>query len=67
MAILNPPVGRIRQVGIRIQQLEDILMGNAKITLSEQSKIHNELRTLREEQNSLEVRTRNNLSAIGTR
>ena len=55
---LPSPVGRIRDVAARIKSLEDRLMSNKILPMSEQTKIHTELRSLREEQDTLEKRTR---------
>ena len=58
MAILQAPVGRIRDISARIKLLEDKLMSNKVIPMREQSVIHAEIRKLREELETLEKRTR---------
>jgi len=58
MSFFQAPVGRIRDISLQIKALEDKLMGNAVISLPEQSKIHAEIRRLREELATLERRTR---------
>jgi hypothetical protein len=58
MAILQAPVGRIRDVSAQIKALEDRLMSNKVIPMTEQSVIHAEIRKLRKELETLEQRTR---------
>jgi hypothetical protein len=58
MAIFGAPVGRIREMSLQIKLLEDKLMSNQVIPMSEQSLIHAEIRKLRKELEALEKRTR---------
>ena len=58
MSIFGAPVGRIREISLRIKLLEDKLMSNKVIPVSEQSLIHDEIRKLRKELEALEKRTR---------
>ena len=58
MAILRAPVGRIREISTQIKLLEDKLMSNKVIPMSEQSLIHAEIRKLRKELEELEKRKR---------
>jgi hypothetical protein len=58
MAISRAPVGRIRDVAAQIKALEDRLMSNKIIPMSEQAIIHAEIRLLKKEQETLEKRTR---------
>jgi hypothetical protein len=58
MAISRAPVGRIRDVAAQIKALEDRLMSNKIIPMSEQAIIHAKIRLLKKEQETLEKRTR---------
>jgi len=58
MSIPIAPIGRIRDVAVRIRTLEEKLMSNKVIPMSEQSVIHAEIRRLKKEQETLEKRTR---------
>ena len=58
MTIYRAPVGRIRDVAAQIKALEDRLMSNKVIPMSEQAIIHAEIRRLKKEQELLEKRTR---------
>ena len=58
MTIYGAPVGRIRDVGAQIKALEERLMSNKVIPMSEQAIIHAEIRRLKKEQELLEKRTR---------
>lgn len=58
MAIPHSQVARIQKYAAQIKALEDRLMGNGIIPMSEQSQIHAEIRRLKKEMEDLEKRTR---------
>jgi hypothetical protein len=58
MAIPHTTVARIQKYAAQIRALEDRLMGNGIIPISEQTTIHAEIRRLRKEMEDLEKRTR---------
>ena len=58
MSIIGAPIGRIRDISNKIKVLEDRLMSNGVIPVAEQARIHEELRNLRKELETLEKRTR---------
>jgi hypothetical protein len=58
MAIPYSQVARIQKYAAQIKALEERLMGNGIIPLTEQSKIHAEIRSLKKEMEDLEKRTR---------
>ena len=49
---------RIRKIVSRIHELEDKLMNTSFMPMSEQQKIHEEIRRLKEEMTTLEKQTR---------
>jgi hypothetical protein len=58
MSIYRAPVGRIRDTAAQIKALEERLMSNKVIPMSEQAIIHAEIRRWKREQELLEKRTR---------
>jgi hypothetical protein len=58
MAIPHSQVARVQKYAAQIKALEDRLMGNGIIPISEQTTIHTEIRRLKKEMEDLERRTR---------
>jgi hypothetical protein len=56
--MFSSPIERIRTLVKNIQTLEDKLMNTAFLPMSEQQKIHAEIKKLKEEMDKLERRTR---------
>ena len=58
MSLPHIHVARIQKYAAQIKVLEERLMGNGIIPMSEQSQIHAEIRKLKKEMEDLEKRTR---------
>lgn len=56
--MFTTPFERIKSLVKNIQTLEDKLMNTGYLPMSEQNKIHDEIRKLKEEMDKLERRTR---------
>ena len=56
--MFTTPFERIKALVKNIQTLEDKLMNTGYLPMSEQTKIHEEIRKLKEEMDKLERRTR---------
>ena len=56
--MFTTPYERIKNLVNNIQKLEDKLMNTGFLPMSEQQKIHEEIRKLKEEMDKLERRTR---------
>ncbi|MEN9479203.1 MAG: hypothetical protein RLZZ298_598 [Pseudomonadota bacterium] len=56
--MFTTPFERIKALVKNIQKLEDKLMNTGFLPMSEQQKIHEEIRKLKEEMDKLERRTR---------
>ena len=57
--MFTTPYERIKNLVNNIQKLEDKLMNTGFLPMSEQKKIHDEIKKLKDEMDALERRTRN--------